>query len=138
MATCENWERVLSSQPDDADAQSSRDLCIDHIRAQIGRELVVEQARCIFLRKRGIGIEPEGKEKEIARSHLGFLAGRSSDYAMDYLAGHRPAEVVWQTVGEYVQTVARMIADREGQSRPPTAVRMMIPDCDVRRPELVG
>ncbi|MBY4639638.1 hypothetical protein K6L44_06435 [Gluconacetobacter entanii] len=138
MANCEAWETHLKGRPNDANAKRRRNDLIRYIRCRLGIKAVVEQARCIFLRKRGIGIEPEGEEKPLTRSHLGFLAARSSDYAMDYLSGHRPAEAVWQTVGEYVQTVARMIADREGQSRPPAAVRMMIPDCDVRRPELIG
>jgi len=108
-------------------------LLMRWIRDRVGVRLHVEQARCLFLRKRGIGVEPDEEAKPLTKSHLGFLAGRSSDYAMDYLAGHRPSEAVWKTMTEYVQTVARMIADREGKSRAPAAMRLMIPDCDAGR-----
>lgn len=129
MATCENWERILSSSPNDADAKSSRNLCISHIRGKIGRELVVEQARCIFLRKRGIGIEPKGE----AQPGIGILSGHAAALAIGYSNGHHTAEVVWQALSRYAQAVARMIADREGRARPPAALRMMIPDCEINR-----
>ncbi|MCE2563390.1 hypothetical protein [Komagataeibacter sp. FNDCF1] len=43
----------------------------------------------------------------------------------DYVDGKTTAEELWQAMGECAQYVARVIADREGQSRPPAAVKMM-------------
>lgn len=114
------------------DGDIGQDSVMDDIQTlgRIGSQLWDE------IQRRGVGRKGKvssERSKLLTRSHIGFLAGRSSDYAMDYLAGHRPAEAVWQTMTEYVQTVARMIADREGKAKPPMALRMMVPGCEVRR-----
>lgn len=133
MANCEAWETHLKGRPNDANAKWRRNDLIRHIRCRLGIKAVVEQARCAFLRKRGIGVEPQEEAKPLTKSHLGLIGGRSIGMALDYSEGNRDAAEVWQTLTEYAQTVARMIADREGQSRPPAAVKMMIPDCDISR-----
>lgn len=52
---------------------------------------------------------------------------------LNYKDGEISAEEMWQAMGECAQYVARAIADREGCSRPPAAVRMLIPDCEINR-----
>ncbi|WP_102323860.1 hypothetical protein [Komagataeibacter saccharivorans] len=110
-----------------------------HTLGRIGSRLWDEIQKRGVNRKNAIGDDKVGARKPLTKSDLCFLAGRSSDYAMDYLAGHQPCETVWQTVTEYVQTVDRMIADREGKSRPPAALQLMVPGCEVSRErELIG
>ncbi|WP_153472415.1 hypothetical protein [Komagataeibacter medellinensis] len=47
--------------------------------------------------------------------------------ALGYNNGHHTAEDVWQALGDYVRGVARMISDREGTSKPPAVIKMLIP-----------
>ncbi|BCZ76146.1 hypothetical protein [Komagataeibacter phage phiKX2] len=139
MANCEAWETHLKGRPNDANAKWRRNDLIRHIRCRLGIKYAVEQARCAFLRKRGIGVEPQEEAKvDTSPEKIGKMCYAPFFGTMDYVGGRKSAEELWQAMGECVQYVARVIADREGQSRPPAAVRMMIPDCDVRSPELIG
>lgn len=52
------WNRAFQQRPDDASARWCRDNCLMHIRSRTGIKAVVEQARCIFLRKIGVDVEP--------------------------------------------------------------------------------
>ncbi len=144
MANCEAWETHLKGRPNDANAKWRRNDLIRHIRCRLGIKAVVEQSRCAFLRKRGIGVEPIDGARSQAKvdtspEKIGKMCYAPFFGTMDYVGGRKSAEELWQSMTECVQYVARVIADREGQSRPPAAVKMLIPGCEIgREPELIG
>ncbi|MFW6681765.1 hypothetical protein [Komagataeibacter intermedius] len=136
MANCEAWETHLKGRPNDANAKWRRNDLIRHIRCRLGIKAVVEQARCAFLRKRGIGVEPidgAGSQTGITNVQIGQTAGDAIGASLKYLSGEQSSEEVWRFVCGFAQCVARMIADREGRSCPPAAVKMMIPGCEINR-----